>query len=313
MSHVDAVSVDAVVEARAECSDLERARAALAEALAGAQAPRRSRDVNGRWSVTVHVTAVSGAASAKSAEATIVDDRGTVVAQRTVNDPGARACLPLARAVGAWASLVLDDELGRARDDAPSVEPVAATATMTGDAWQPQPARRGVDAPADVDPDRGPAPPRSATIEVGSSMYLRGGDGSGGVAGIAPFATFEVAHGWFLRPSLMFGRATAPNGDARLLTHGGGRADFCRRIPGNYIERRGIELDVCGGSDLTLSRGEPIVTAGPSMVLRGELGAGLAVELRGVTGVVLLEGPVTSPGGAPFMGAAELGLSMRLP
>lgn len=312
MSHVDAVSVDAFVEARAECSDLERARAALAEALAGAKAPRRARDAAGRWSVTVRVSRMAGATSAKSADATIVDDRGTVVAERTVNDPAARACLPLARAVGAWASLVLDDELGRARDDAPPLEPVTATTAATG--WEPQAARRPLDAPADdVDPDRGPPPPRTATIEVGSSMYLRGGDGSGGVAGIAPFATFEVAHGWLLRPSLMFGRATSPDGDARLLTHGGGRADFCRRIPGNYIERRGIELDVCGGSDLTIARGEPIVTAGPSMVLRGELGAGLAVELRGVSGVVLLQGPFSTAGGAPFMGAAELGLSMRLP
>jgi hypothetical protein len=55
--------------------------------------------------------------TSKSAEAVIVDDAGTIVAQRTLSDRNLRSCLPLARAVGAWATLVLDAEMVRAKDD----------------------------------------------------------------------------------------------------------------------------------------------------------------------------------------------------
>ena len=68
----------------------------------------------------------------KSVEAVIVDDAGTIVAQRTLTDRNAHACVPLARAVGAWASLVLDAELARAKDDDGSAPSPSATTAGGG-------------------------------------------------------------------------------------------------------------------------------------------------------------------------------------
>lgn len=242
--------------------------------------------------------------AAKSAEASIVDDDGAVVAQRTVTDRAAKGCVPLARAVGAWASLVLDDELARAHDEEARPEPVSAKAGAPSIASGSPASERAPD-----EPDRVSSPSSQGAFDVGGAMYLRSGDGSGGVTGFSPFVTFEVARSWLLRSALMLGGATSGRG----ALHGGARLDLCRRIPGNYIERRGIELDVCAGADGALATDRPVVTVGPSMILRGEIGAGFAVELRGATGAVLVEGPFASPEGPPLLAAGELGLSMRFP
>src|SRR5207237_1149423 len=95
------------------------------------------------------------------------------------------------------------------------------------------------------------------TLELGLMGYLRDGLTSAtGFAGGSAFAAFEVSPGLFVRPSLYYGTSTAlvaseSTSERAPATHVGGRGDFCKRIPGNYIERRGLELDVCIGGDLS--------------------------------------------------------------
>ncbi|MDB4940741.1 MAG: hypothetical protein JWP97_275 [Labilithrix sp.] len=309
---VDATVVEAVFEGGDECSDQARARAALNEALLAARAPTHggprphgAAATTGTWTVTMSVA--RSAAGARSAEASIVDDAGNVVAHRTLSDRSGRACLPLAHAVGAWASLVLDAEMNRARDELPAAPP--------------PPAPRA-DRDADhVDGPVGAAPPMR-TVEVGTMVYLRDGLATtGGMAGLSPFLTIELVPSWVLRPALFFGRSTgrvASAGDAAVLSHFGARADICRRIPGNYIERRGIEADLCGAIDggvvtpgVGLARVPVRLGTGPSVDLRGELGAGLALEVRALVGANLVQ---FAGAATPLVFAdAELGLSMRLP
>ncbi len=331
MTSVDALPVETVLEARAECPDDSRAQAALADALGAARAPRRAAG-GSSWTLTVRVSRAPGARRGLEATAEIADDRGTLVAERTVTDRSAKACMPLARAVGAWATLVLDAEMNRAKDAAASAEPrpsapAASASQIERDASLPVPA----EAPAS------PAPQR--TVEIGAMMFLRNGvSATGGVGGVSPYVSIEVAPSWMLRPALQLGWATGrtaldPNGDqTATFTQYAVRVDFCRRVPGNYIERRGIELDLCGGADggiLVLGnvqqepafRGAPAPSAargnlalGPAAMLRGELGAGIALEVRGMIGMNVLRHGFASEGDVPLASAdGELGVSWRLP
>ena len=346
MEVVEALAVEAVIEERADCSDRERARIALSEALIAASAPAHggSRQRGARptsppslahWTVTMSVVSVaaSGTGSTakpagKSVEAVIVDDAGTIVAQRTLTDRSARACVPLARAVGAWASLVLDAELVRAKDDdgsQPTPSPAGSGNGPSSTSANPvqissaHPMRDTVSSP-----DGEPTVRTSRTFEIGTMVYLRNGVmASGGVSGLSPFVTFEFANAWILRPSLAVGRST--QGTPTVINHVGGRTDVCRRIPGNYIERRGIEADLCAGIEggvVTTQTGPSARGAnagrfglGPSATLRGELGWGVALEARGLLGANLLLSPLLPDDGQPplLFAAAELGVSVRLP
>ena len=342
---VDALAVEVVLESQADCADLERARTALSEALAAARAPahggarlRGSRATSpaaepsrAHWTMTMTVAPApaSGAArpsASKSAEAVIVDDAGTIVAQRTLSDRNLRSCLPLARAVGAWATLVLDAEMVRAKDDdgtltTPAIEDDPAT---DGEAKR---SLRVVHTHPDLDStalgesgDRAPSAKRS--LEVGAMVYVRDGVlATGGMAGVSPFVAIELANAWVIRPSGAFGRSTA---GAVGMSHVGGRADLCRRIPGNYTERRGIEADLCAGFEAGIltsqateaSRGDSVARAGfgPAATLRGELAGGVALEVRGLVGANFIQSALLGQGAPPLVfAAAELGVSMRLP
>lgn len=286
--------------------------------------------------------ASSSARGARSVEAVIVDDAGRIVAQRTLTDRSGRACLPLAHAVGAWASLVLDAEMNRAKDDdgtdggeAGNVHEASSHAAVNSVGRANVGFANALPAPGaarDLSPDDRPAegsidrasgdaekvPSRS--VELGTMVYLRNGmTRTGGVAGLAPFVTVEVSSGWVLRPGLFFGRSTSAGGPP--LSHMGGRVDFCRRFPGNYVDRRGIEADLCAGlegglvtsADVDLVQGERTsgrLGIGPSANLRGELGAGLALEVRGLVGANMLQAQSLAP--LVFV-SGELGISMRLP
>jgi hypothetical protein len=217
---------------------------------------------------------------------------------------------------------VLDAELAHAKDDdGPADAPVAAPARRSNaqapvsDPWSDRETTSLGDA-------RSSAPRRS--IEVGMMVYLRNGmTTTGGFAGLAPFVTIEVSPGWVLRPELLLGRSTSPlpvGAEASGFSHAGLRADFCRRIQGNYLDRRGIELDLCAGleggvitADTTAARGSGTsgrLGTGPSANLRGELGAGVALEVRGVAGANLL---AFAPDTPLVFAAVELGASMRFP
>jgi hypothetical protein len=335
---VDSSTVEAVLEARAECADAERAQAVLADAVLGARAPRHG--TAGGWTLTVWVSRAPATATngrrALSAEAEITDDRGVVVAQRTVTDRAAKACAPLAKAVGAWATLVLDAELSRAKDEISPPEwtaPAPADATTGGVPVAPE---RAAAAWPDM-PAAAPTPKR--TIELGTMVYLRNGlSETGGAAGVAPYVSLEVAPSWMLRPGVLVGRSTAlvpftdDGSQSGFFSQYAIRVDFCRRIPGNYIERRGIELDLCAGSDAGVvlptdvrtdagvhapavsPQAHGTLSLGPSAILRGELGAGLALEVRGIAGANVLRSGFGTEGDAPILAiGGELGVSWRLP
>jgi len=264
--------------------------------------------------------------SSKSAEAVIVDDAGTIVAQRTLSDRNLRSCLPLARAVGAWAMLVLDAEMVRAKDDDGTLTTPAIAEDPATDA-EANASLRLVHTHPDPDStspgedgDRQSSPKRA--LEIGAMVYVRDGLlATGGMAGVSPFVAIELANAWVIRPSAAFGRSTA--GEV-AMSQVGGRADVCRRIPGNYTERRGIEADLCAGFEAGVltsqatetQRADSVARAGfgPAATLRGELAAGVALEVRGLIGANFIQTALVGQGAPPLVfAAAELGVSMRLP
>lgn len=312
---MDAVAVEVVVETTSACPDRARAQAALADALASARAPKRGGPAS-TWLVRL---AVENDAKNKKGTARIIDDRGATVAERTVDDR--TSCAPLARALGAWAALVLDDELARARDaaDAPPPAPTpvledksGAPVTLDKSDWRsPQ------------DPDYvAPQSEKPWTLEIGLMGYLRDGlTSSTGFAGGSAFVAVEVAPTLFVRPAFYYGSSTTLIAGARASDRApasqvGGRGDFCKRIPGNYIERRGLELDLCIGSDLSAvsSRANTIgrASVGPAASFRGELGANANLELRLVSGYNFVRESLVREERLPMVFAqAELGVSWR--
>ncbi|MBX3216842.1 MAG: hypothetical protein KF850_32710 [Labilithrix sp.] len=314
---MDAVPVDSVIEASADCSDRARAEELLAASLAAARGPRRSSAEDARWRLTMSV--VAAAPGIKAADARIVDDRGRPVAERTVSDR-TRSCVALARAVGAWAQIVLDDELLREHDE----ETFREREALQQPAPESRPIKTSapVDAPVDADLDGGE--PRSApgrSIEIGTMLFLRNGAAAtGGAFGVSPFVAIAFADTWVLRPSLMYGASTSrvpPDAsNSENFSTLGGRLDVCRRMPGNYIDSRGIEFDACVGGDATYvwSGRESVArgSLGPSAVLRGELGYDFGLEIRSMVGVNLSRAPFMSAEELPpFVAAAELGASVR--
>ncbi|WP_146646063.1 hypothetical protein [Labilithrix luteola] len=239
-----------------------------------------------------------------AASAMIVDDAGAVVAQRTVTDRSARTCVPLARAVGAWASLVLDDEIDRT--DEPPAEPPPAVPSVPKIATSSRVDAGSVDSFPPLEGDSTSSTPKQRTVDIGATAFFRTeGPARYGVAGVAPFVSVKVSRSWHLRPGLAFGR------------YFGARVDLCWRIPGNYIERRGLEFDLCGGVDGGVaSQGDELsarMSTGPSVILRGELAYGIALELRGVSGLNWIRPSGSSQAPTPSLLAmtGEVGLSMR--
>lgn len=336
---MDAVAVEAFLSSNADCADRERAEAALAEMLATARAPHRASARDGRWRVDVAVT--TERRGLKSALAKISDDRGRVVAERSLSDRTAGTCVALARAVGAWAQLVLDDEVARAQGEraedkrvAPAPTAPATPAAPTAQTVQtaPGPARVTPELPAGADaaPDLPTKAGNPRSVEVGNMVFVRNGAATnGGIVGISPFIAYAFADAWIARPSLALGTTTtriAPDGaNGEQVTYLGGRLDLCRRIPGNYIERRGLEFDACLGGDVahvwSHLESRTLASVGPSGILRGELGANFALEIRAMVGANLIQNRGASPildasslqdrGVPPIVIAGEVGGSWR--
>jgi hypothetical protein len=304
----------------APCADANKAEELLRRSLAPALAPR------GSWSVILRFSQKGGALSV---EGEITDEVDASVAHRVLTEPGFE-CSSLARAVGVWAALVLDAEVERAaRAPPPPPPPPPAVAPPV----LPQVTEK-------LAPESGlllAHPEGERTVELGASMFLMGGTGAGMIAGPSLFAVAEAGRGWFLRPSIFVGRTLEELGVDVYATWVAARLDACGRIAGFYIEHHGIQLDVCGGleigfqhfdsaSSFTSATGpadshtQPFVALGPSVALRGELGSGLALLLRGVgdfniptTGTFSVDGTMNgtvTPG--YFVGRAELGLSWQL-
>ena len=315
MSVVDALPVDAVIESSSDCSDRARADAALASALSAARGPRVGPAGTDRsWRLVMSVR--STAPGTRSAEAQIADDTGRVDAERTVNDRTSGSCLALARAVGAWAQIVLDEELART----PANPEARAERAETVSAPRPR-AETSIARPPDADAPALSLRPTGAvrSVEAGTMLFLRNGvAATGGIFGASPFVAVGFGESWVVRPAILVGTSTSrvPPDASRSanVTAVGGRLDVCRRWPGNYIDRRGIELDACAGGDVVYvaSALESAVrgSLGPSAIIRGELGANLALEIRGLVGANLARSGL-GPDAPFFVAAAELGGSVR--
>jgi hypothetical protein len=313
-----------VLERPAPCSDAAKAEELLRKALAPSVAPR------GAWKVTLRFERSGGELVAQGE---IEDEAEAPVAHRALKE-STQECSALARAVGVWASLVLDAEVDRAAHQtppAPLPPPDPAIAMAPPDHDKPPP-----EAQLFLKHDDG-----ERTIELGVTYFLMGGTGAGAVAGPSLFTVIESGHGWFLRPTLALGRSIqslTPTNDV-YATWGATRFDACGRIPGLYLERRGIQLDVCGGGELGFihfdapssvpasapgapppdrsGRTTPFFALGPSIGFRGELGSDLSAMVRGVAELnVVRESFADSSGSSVdpglFIGRLEVGLSWQL-
>jgi hypothetical protein len=317
-----------VLASRASCDNDERAEQLLRDTLAPARAPGRA------WVVTMRVE--RSAARALRAEGEITDGSGAPVAHRVLSVAGAD-CEGLARAVGVWASLVLDAEVARSAQatppgPAPSPDSQASAAAAT----VPWPAPAVAEKPSpehawylqhDV----------ARTLEIGVGAFLMGGTAASAVAGATPYVVVEAGRGVFLRPSLLVGESLPSLAQPPTLNAvwAATRFDTCLRVPGLYNENRGIQIDLCGGAELgftsfgTPATGAPNagipasaitlphVAAGPSLDLRGELGGRMSVALRGVAGIDLLNEGFDDATGAhvepsPWSARLELAFSWRL-
>jgi hypothetical protein len=307
-----------VLEQPAPCTDGAGAEAALRRALDPSKAPAAA------WRVDVRLSREKGVLRATGE---ITDASGAPVAHRAMEG---RECAGLTKAIGVWASLVLDAEVERAKAAAPPPPPPA-----------PSPSPELFPLPAPAEPEK-PSPeaelflahPESERqLEVGLTSYAMAGTGTGMLAGGSIFTVSEVGNGWFLRPALAIGRTfveIVPTTHA-FATLAAVRFDACKRLPGNYLDKRGIQLDLCGGADAgfvvidaqtasqtvaTSAPGAtiPLLGIGPSIDLRGELGNELSVLVRGVVEWNVFSASADGATVTPdlLIGRAEVGLSWRL-
>jgi hypothetical protein len=269
-----------------------------------------------------------------TAESEITDDDGMSVAHRSLSGSD---CDGLARAVGIWASLVLETEMRhQSRHSDPSPPPQSAEPDATPAApWPPAPVPQPSPEPAGGVPtqDWYVHHGEKRNLEIGLGGFLMTGAGAA-VAGPSPFIVVEGGNGVFLRPAVLVGQSVASlaqNYDSRA-TVAATRFDTCLRIPGLYNDHRGMQLDTCAGADLGFvldgsrsgTRGAagksvtvPNASIGPSMELRGEMGSALSATVRGVTGVNLFQQTYTDASGIQvqpmaWIGRVEVALSWGL-
>jgi hypothetical protein len=306
-----------VIESPAPCSDAARAKELLQRTLGPALAPRSS------WTV---IARFSRRGSSLVVEGEITDEVDSPVAHRVLTETS-QECSSLARAVGVWAALVLDTEVERAAQPPPPAPTPAPQAWPTAPPVEKPP--RDVSVLLD-------GAERPHSLELGVTMTLMGGEGSGVMAGPTLYGIVEAGKGWFLRPSVFLSRtlqeltSTSDVYGTLVAT----RFDACGRISGFHIKR--IMFDLCGGAELgfmhfdtpSLPEGKmasttnstlPYLALGPSVSLRGELGGGLALDLRGVADLNVVREGFSETGTTNltvtpslFIGRGELGLSWEL-
>lgn len=294
------MDLPAIVFEGERCPDAERAEADLHEALASVSG------AGYRLVVKVHF---EGATTHLVAE---LDGPDGALSHRDLTGAG-RRCEPLARGAGVWAALALDAEHTRvaleqvrakeasaeaerelAAKRAAQTDSRPASTDATGRAITGDGAAAAAAAAAARDANRAdaaaPSGSKPPVLDVGASTTLTTGYGSGAspVVGADIFAQFALRPWVFLRPALGFGAGiTTPTSVGR------GRVDTCLRIPGNYIERRGLEIDTCLGVEFggvrapTTAGGTEtryILTPGPALALRGAVTRQLSIEVRGTFG-----------------------------
>lgn len=300
---MDAEPPRIVFESPSPCRDADRAEKLLRDALASSRAPGAG------WLVTMHVE--RDAQKHLKATGRIDDGDGVSVADRSLSGEGSE-CAGLAKAMGVWAGLVLD---ARVQAAAALEPPASSTSTPGSDGSAPSPPETTV-APSTAPAPAWPAPAQpepktpehdwylhhdagqGRTFELGAGTFLMTGAGGGAVAGPTIFAVIEAGNGIFLRPALAFGASltSLPPSDVKSSMWGAARMDACLRLPGLYTRRKGMQLDLCGGTDIGATSIEsssttttlPYWDIGPSIDLRGELASRLSAVLRVVAGVEVL-------------------------
>jgi hypothetical protein len=275
-----------ILDDASSCRDASAVEAALDASLAATLAPRSAWKVRARFERAGARVVVHGS---------VVDAEGVIVADRTLSNDGDE-CASLAKGLGVWASLVLDAEVDRAKSapgpsavDDPLAAPPAARSTSL---WPVNPPEEKRPPEADLFLRHSSG---ERTVELGVDSFLMGGTGGGTILGPSIYGVFEAQHGFFLRPALLVGHSIgglSPTAEA-AATFVASRFDACARLPGMYIEHRGMQLDLCAGADIGFSRVDndvllaglsgaspsrtlPFFGVGPSFGLRGELGNNLS-------------------------------------
>jgi hypothetical protein len=251
------------------------------------------------------------------AEGEIADGSGAPVAHRTLG-VATGDCGGLARAVGVWASLVLDEEMRRTAIVATAAQPESRADGATGGASAPPGSgagsavsrddlppdgpggdATGVDAasgepkslwPSPAAPDK-PSPEHDwylhhetdRTLEAGAGVFLMTGTGGGALAGPNVFLVVEAGHGLFLRPSLALGQSltSLPPSDVSSSMWSAARFDTCLRLPGLYSRQHGMQLDLCGGGDIGFTRVTRVQGQGTSTTTLPYLDIGPSIGIRG--------------------------------
>jgi hypothetical protein len=248
-----------------------------------------------------------------SATARIDDADGVSVADRSLDGQGSE-CAGIAKAVGVWAGLVLDSRVQAAASleqpppTAPASPVPAASATTSPPATAVAPSTTptaGWPAPAQSD-QKTPEHDwylhheagQGRAFELGAGTFLMTGTGGGALAGPTIFAVIEAGGGLFLRPALAFGGSltSLPPADVNSSMWGAARMDACLRLPGLYTRHKGMQLDLCGGTDVgatsvSIDSGTTVLPywdVGPSIDLRGELASNFSAVLRMVAGIEVL-------------------------
>ncbi len=297
-----------VLEQPAPCAESpDNAAELFASAL-----PVTSDDPLAGWSVHVRVASVGhDATPTLRADGELKDARGVSIARRSFTNHGT-ACAPLAKAIGVWASLTLDDE--RAKVDT-SPDPNRAIALADE---QETLRKRGKRAPGSeddvVDPDFQPnrPPPVERTRELGVATLLEGGVADKPLFGPAIYGVMEIGKGFLLRPMIAFDTTFASDPAFHVAT----RVDLCGRLRGNYHEQRGLDAEYCLGSETGFLdiKGDaiPLLAVGPALGLQGELASDFAVTLRGIGEINLLRGTVQNTTPQTLAGRVELGMTWKL-
>jgi hypothetical protein len=269
-----------VFETTASCADGHQAEMALKQALSRARAPAPGWVV----SVRIHKTA----ANAVQADGGISDERGSLLGHREFKGKPSD-CDGLARAVGVWASLVLDAEIRRPRTASSASDEGAESAqpSAEGDAGvvptpMPEGSLPNPPLPPDDKPSRADEP---ATYEMGIGTFVMSGIRRGNAfAGGTPFLVIAATKSFFFRPAVALGESL----DGLSSTWGAIRLDGCFRLMGQYASHQALQLNLCGGVDVGLldvaGLELPFVSPGPSLDLGGELGSEVSVTLRGIAG-----------------------------
>lgn len=289
-----------VLEQPAACAEGEGAKSLFSRALAASSAPQLG------WSVHVRIQKSPGGLTAAGE---MFDAQGLPVANRIFKGEGS-ACAPLAKAIGVWSSLVLDNQPPSPAEGAKAAAPLPAAEIP----WLPTPAPVEKASPEQyLFLRHEEASARS--LELGAATFLMDGFGTGGMFGGALFGVAELGWGFFLRPAVAVGQSIGDNHhDAGIAFS---RLDGCGRIPGFYRERRGMQLDICGGADVgairTNGRTLGFFAPGPAIALRGELASELSAELRGAALFNLTRVTELDAQGATLVaGRAEFALTWRL-